>query len=115
MTDLNAVLQIKLYDHRLTKRGAIQSYEGHVNSHTRVQLGIDPFERFVMSGLRGCIFSSSCGKTEAYLNVQHQMRQSYIDLYPFQLTRTDSTQPKICLIDIGSVFLKRLIFPSNKI
>uniref|UniRef100_A0A7C9A9Q7 Uncharacterized protein n=1 Tax=Opuntia streptacantha TaxID=393608 RepID=A0A7C9A9Q7_OPUST len=45
---------IKLYDHRLTKRGAIQSYEGHVNSHTRVQLGIDPFERFVMSGGEDC-------------------------------------------------------------
>lgn len=45
---------IKLYDHRLTKRGPIQSYEGHVNSHTRIQLGIDPFERFVMSGGEDC-------------------------------------------------------------
>lgn len=41
---------MKLYDHRLTKRGALQSYEGHVNSHTRIQLGVDESERFVMSG-----------------------------------------------------------------
>ncbi|GAV75061.1 hypothetical protein CFOL_v3_18540, partial [Cephalotus follicularis] len=41
---------VKLYDHRLSKRGAVQSYEGHVNSHTHIQLGVDPSERFVMSG-----------------------------------------------------------------
>ncbi|PPD68953.1 hypothetical protein GOBAR_DD34168 [Gossypium barbadense] len=41
---------MKLYDHRLTKRGAVQSYGGHVNSHTRIQLGVDQSERFVMSG-----------------------------------------------------------------
>ncbi|KAF5207562.1 Transducin/WD40 repeat-like superfamily protein [Thalictrum thalictroides] len=41
---------IKLYDHRLIQRGAVQSYEGHVNSHTPIQLGVDPSERLVMSG-----------------------------------------------------------------
>lgn len=41
---------IRLYDHRLTRRGPVQSYEGHVNSHTHIELGIDPYERFVMSG-----------------------------------------------------------------
>ncbi|OVA01555.1 WD40 repeat [Macleaya cordata] len=41
---------IKLYDHRLMQRGAVQSYEGHVNSHTRIQLGVDPSEGLVMSG-----------------------------------------------------------------
>lgn len=41
---------IKLYDHRMTKRGFVQSYEGHVNSHTRSQLGIDHSERFLISG-----------------------------------------------------------------
>lgn len=45
---------VKLYDHRLTKRGAVQSYEGHVNSHTRIQLGVDQSERFVMSGGEDC-------------------------------------------------------------
>ena len=44
-------LQVKLYDHRLSQRGAVQSYVGHVNSHTRIQLGVDPMERFVMSGI----------------------------------------------------------------
>ena len=47
--------QIRLYDHRLLQRGAVQCYEGHVNSHTRIQIGVDPAERFVMSG--GCCFS----------------------------------------------------------
>ncbi|EXB83247.1 DDB1- and CUL4-associated factor 4 [Morus notabilis] len=45
---------VKLYDHRLVQRGAIQSYEGHVNSHSRIQLGVDPLERFVMSGGEDC-------------------------------------------------------------
>ncbi|KAI4332093.1 hypothetical protein L6164_017030 [Bauhinia variegata] len=45
---------IKLYDHRLLKRGAVQSYEGHVNSHSRIQLGVDPAERFVMAGGEDC-------------------------------------------------------------
>lgn len=48
-------IQVKLYDHRLLQRGAVQSYEGHVNSHTRIHLGVDPAERFVMSG--ECYFS----------------------------------------------------------
>ncbi|KAL0363781.1 UNVERIFIED_CONTAM: hypothetical protein Scaly_1333300 [Sesamum calycinum] len=39
---------IKLYDHRLTP-GPVQSYEGNVNSHTRIELGIDPSEKVVMS------------------------------------------------------------------
>lgn len=41
---------MKLYDQRIIQRGAVQSYEGHVNSHTRMQLGVDPSERFFMSG-----------------------------------------------------------------
>ncbi|XP_057429811.1 uncharacterized protein LOC130722938 [Lotus japonicus] len=45
---------IRLYDRRLLQRGAVQSYEGHVNSHTCIQLGVDPSERFVMSGGEDC-------------------------------------------------------------
>ncbi|XP_027089512.1 uncharacterized protein [Coffea arabica] len=45
---------IKLYDQRLIQKGAVQSYEGYVNSHTRIQLGVDPTERFVMSGGEDC-------------------------------------------------------------
>ena len=47
--------KMKLYDLRLLQRGAVQCYEGHVNSHTRIQMGVDPSERFVMSGR--CCFS----------------------------------------------------------
>ncbi|KAF3450096.1 hypothetical protein FNV43_RR06176 [Rhamnella rubrinervis] len=45
---------VKLYDLRLVQRGAVQSYEGHVNSHTRIQIGVDPFEKFLMSGGEDC-------------------------------------------------------------
>ncbi|XP_059437327.1 uncharacterized protein LOC132170380 isoform X2 [Corylus avellana] len=45
---------VKLYDHRLIQRGAVQSYEGLVNSHTRIQLAVDPSEKFVMSGGEDC-------------------------------------------------------------
>ncbi|XP_038988063.1 uncharacterized protein LOC103696415 [Phoenix dactylifera] len=41
---------IKLFDCRLLQRGAVQSYEGHVNSHSRLQLGVNPSETLVMSG-----------------------------------------------------------------
>lgn len=46
-------LQMKLYDHRLMHRGAVQSYEGNVNSHSRIELGVDPSEKVVMSGEHG--------------------------------------------------------------
>lgn len=45
--------QIKLYDHRLMQRGPVQSYEGNVNTHTSIKLGIDPSEKVVMSGENG--------------------------------------------------------------
>ncbi|CAH9089508.1 unnamed protein product [Cuscuta epithymum] len=45
---------INLYDNRLTQRGAMQSYEGNVNSHTRIQLGVDPSESIIMSGGEDC-------------------------------------------------------------
>lgn len=44
---------MKLYDHRLMHRGAVQSYEGNVNSHSRIELGVDPSEKVVMSGEHG--------------------------------------------------------------
>ncbi|KAK7303833.1 hypothetical protein RJT34_14750 [Clitoria ternatea] len=45
---------MRLYDRRLLQRGAVQSYVGHMNSHTHIQLGVDPAERFVMSGGEDC-------------------------------------------------------------
>ncbi|XP_022762566.1 uncharacterized protein LOC111308499 [Durio zibethinus] len=56
---------MKLYDHHLTKRRAVQSYGGHVNSHTRIQIGVDQSERFVMSGGEDCylrLWSVKSGK-----------------------------------------------------
>ncbi|GFS44776.1 transducin/WD40 repeat-like superfamily protein [Actinidia rufa] len=44
-------IKIRLYDQRLMQRGPIQMYEGNVNSHTRIQLGVDPCERIFMSGV----------------------------------------------------------------
>lgn len=41
---------IKLFDRRFLQRGAIQSYEGHVNSHSHLQLGVNPSETLVLSG-----------------------------------------------------------------
>jgi len=49
-------VQIKLFDLRLIQKGGIQSYEGHVNSHTHLPLVVDPSETLLMSGL--FIFSS---------------------------------------------------------
>lgn len=45
---------IKLYDHRISQRGPVQTYEGNVNSHTRIQFGIDPSERILVSGGEDC-------------------------------------------------------------
>ncbi|KAL6647642.1 hypothetical protein ACP70R_015079 [Stipagrostis hirtigluma subsp. patula] len=40
---------IKLFDLRLIQKGGIQSYAGHVNSHTHLPLVVDPSDTFVMS------------------------------------------------------------------
>ncbi|CAN1327914.1 DDB1- and CUL4-associated factor 4 [Linum perenne] len=45
---------IRLYDHRMTKRGPVQAYEGHVNSHTRLPLRVDPSEKFLVAGGEDC-------------------------------------------------------------
>ncbi|PKA46689.1 Katanin p80 WD40 repeat-containing subunit B1 like [Apostasia shenzhenica] len=41
---------IKLFDLRLLHRGHIQSYDGHRNSHSHLQLGVNPSETFLLSG-----------------------------------------------------------------
>lgn len=55
---IHHILQIKLYDHRLTKRGPVQSYAGQVNTHTHLQLATDANERFLMSGSLAAYFSA---------------------------------------------------------
>lgn len=44
------VVQIKLFDLRLIQKGPIQSYAGHINSHTHLPLVVDPSETLLMSG-----------------------------------------------------------------
>uniref|UniRef100_A0A0E0LG59 Uncharacterized protein n=1 Tax=Oryza punctata TaxID=4537 RepID=A0A0E0LG59_ORYPU len=41
---------IKLFDLRLIQKGPIQSYPGHINSHTHLPLVVDPSETLLMSG-----------------------------------------------------------------
>uniref|UniRef100_I1Q7F1 Uncharacterized protein n=1 Tax=Oryza glaberrima TaxID=4538 RepID=I1Q7F1_ORYGL len=41
---------IKLFDLRLIQKGPIQSYAGHINSHTHLPLVVDPSETLLMSG-----------------------------------------------------------------
>lgn len=45
---------IKLFDLRLIQKGAVQSYAGHVNSHTHLPLVVDPSETLLMSGGEDC-------------------------------------------------------------
>lgn len=47
---LNLCYQMKLFDHRLLQKGSVQSYQGNVNSHTRIQIAVDPTEKVIMSG-----------------------------------------------------------------
>lgn len=64
LTIVFSVVQIKLFDLRLIQKGAIQSYAGHINSHTHLPLVVDPSETLLMSGKfmgssrQHCFFSS---------------------------------------------------------
>lgn len=42
--------QIQQWDRRMVEKGAVRTYEGHYNTHTTLQLGIDPTETFLISG-----------------------------------------------------------------
>jgi WD40 repeat protein len=41
---------IQQWDRRFVEKGAVRTYEGHCNSHTMLQLGVDPTERLFASG-----------------------------------------------------------------
>lgn len=45
---------MKLWDRRLVQRGPVQSYEGQVNSHTTLQIAVDPTETLLASGGEDC-------------------------------------------------------------
>lgn len=36
----------------MVENGAVRTYEGHNNTHTTLQLGVDPTETFLVSGNR---------------------------------------------------------------
>lgn len=36
----------------MVENGAVRTYEGHNNTHTTLQLGVDPTETFLVSGIR---------------------------------------------------------------
>ncbi|XP_078428693.1 transducin/WD40 repeat-like superfamily protein [Wolffia australiana] len=44
---------IELFDQRHLHR-PVQSYDGHINSHSHLELGVDPSETFVLSGGEDC-------------------------------------------------------------
>lgn len=43
-------LQIHQWDRRMVENGAVRTYEGHNNTHTTLQLGVDPTETLLVSG-----------------------------------------------------------------
>ena len=40
----------------MVENGAVRTYEGHNNTHTMLQLGVDPTETLLVSGNRGLHF-----------------------------------------------------------
>lgn len=54
---------IRLYDRRQNQKEALQSYDGNMNSHTRIQLGVDPSERMFISGGEDCKVRMWCLKS----------------------------------------------------
>ncbi|CAM6045557.1 unnamed protein product [Sphagnum compactum] len=45
---MNGVIQ--QWDRRMVENGAVRTYEGHSNTHTSLQMGVDPSETFLVSG-----------------------------------------------------------------
>ncbi|KAG0615975.1 hypothetical protein M758_5G080700 [Ceratodon purpureus] len=50
---MNGVIQ--QWDRRMVENGAVRTYEGHNNSHTMLQLGVDPTETLLVSGGEDCV------------------------------------------------------------
>ncbi|KAJ0966205.1 hypothetical protein J5N97_027343 [Dioscorea zingiberensis] len=57
---------INLFDRRLL-RIPVQSYEGHMNSHSHLQIGVDPSESFLISGGEDCFLRIWCIKSSELL------------------------------------------------
>lgn len=50
---MNGVIQ--QWDRRMVENGPVRTYEGHYNTHTMLQLGVDPTETFLVSGGEDCV------------------------------------------------------------
>ncbi|CAK9857409.1 unnamed protein product [Sphagnum jensenii] len=60
---MNGVIQ--QWDRRMVENGAVRTYEGHSNTHTSLQMGVDPSETFLVSGGEDCavrIWSLTSGR-----------------------------------------------------
>nr|XP_024379128.1 uncharacterized protein LOC112283946 isoform X1 [Physcomitrium patens]PNR53252.1 hypothetical protein PHYPA_009628 [Physcomitrium patens] len=56
---------IHQWDRRMVENGAVRTYEGHNNTHTTLQLGVDPTETLLVSGGEDCalrIWSLASGR-----------------------------------------------------
>ncbi|CAA6671997.1 unnamed protein product [Spirodela intermedia] len=76
---------IELFDQRLLHRGPVQSYEGHANSHSHLELGVDPSEAFVLSGGEDCylrIWSIKSGKMLFAENVSDSVLKTVCWMVP---------------------------------
>ncbi|KAJ4752801.1 DDB1-and CUL4-associated factor 4 [Rhynchospora pubera] len=88
---------IKLFDIRALRNGGVQSYEGHINSHSRLQLAVNPSETLLLTGGEDCsvriwgiktgellfseTFSESCCTTVLWPDLEgyarHRLDQSH--------------------------------------
>ncbi|CAM6082750.1 unnamed protein product [Calypogeia fissa] len=84
---------IQQWDRRIVERGSVRSYEGHVNSHTVLQLGLDPTERLLVSGGEDCairIWSMNSGRL---LHVESGLTSPVTTVsWPTSFRTTDSRQ-----------------------
>lgn len=80
---------IQLWDRRLVEKGPVLSYEGNCNSHSMLQLGIDPSETLFASGGEDCsirIWSLRSGKL--LQTISHLPSPAYRVCSPIELGRS---------------------------
>ncbi|KAK4782767.1 hypothetical protein SAY86_007141 [Trapa natans] len=93
---------IKLFDQRLVGRGPVQSYEGNLNTHLRLQLGVDPLEKFVVSGGDDYSLRIWC-ITSGKLLFENKLFSS-----PPLTTRTQTAEGSIEMLDEGQTYIDYL-------
>ncbi|KAK4798396.1 hypothetical protein SAY86_030722 [Trapa natans] len=99
---------------RLVGRGLVQSYEGHVNTHTRLHLGVDPSEKFVVPVYYDSLFSAKLNVQKTGLlyhpnvetgrasdgapNLRSSGLQQWIPSFRLRLSQTASPLSQICIV-----------------